>query len=108
MKENESEIVHKSINTDKESDKIDETEDQETAVTDNPVINEPIYFNLFKCGKNFLNKLDATCKRACMETSREKYYKEMYKTLTGYNEYNNMPLSNANILEAIRKVTEEE
>ena len=108
MKENKSERVHKIINTDKESDKIDETEDKETAVTDNPVINEPRYFNLFKCGKNFLNKLDVTCERACMETSRDKYYKEMYKTLTGYNEYNNMPLSNANIIEAMRKVTEEE
>ena len=51
-------------------------------VTNNQVINEPIYFNLFECGKNLLNKLDATCKGACMATSRDKYYKEMFKTLT--------------------------
>ena len=29
-----------------------------------------------------LNKLDATCKGAYMATSRDKYYKEMFKTLT--------------------------
>ena len=33
---------------------------------------------------------------------------EIYKTLTDYNDRNNKPLSNNNILEAIRKVTEEE
>ena len=33
---------------------------------------------------------------------------EMFKTLTDYNYRNNTPLSNENILEAIRKVVEEE
>ena len=32
----------------------------------------------------------------------------MFKSLTDYNDRNNMPLSNANIWEAISKVTEEE
>ena len=77
-------------------------------VTDNAVINEPRYFNLFKCGKNILNRLDATCKRECMAASRDRYYTEMFNTLTDYNDRNNTPLSNDNIREAIRKVTEKE
>ena len=65
--------------------------------TDNPVINELRYFNLFECGKNFLNKIDATCEYVCMETSKDKYYSEMCITLTNYNDRNNTPLFNANI-----------
>ena len=30
---------------------MDETENEEPLVTDNPVINEPSYFNPFKCVK---------------------------------------------------------
>ena len=77
-------------------------------VTDNPVVKEPIYFNLFECGKNISNIIDATCKRACMASSRDKYYTEMLKTLTDYNDRNNAPLSNDNIQEAIHKFIEEE
>ena len=69
--ESESESVHKSINTNKIKNKIYETY-QETLVIDNPVINGAIYFNLFECGENILNRIDATCERACMATSREK------------------------------------
>ena len=43
-----------------------------------------------------------------MATSREKYYRGIYKTLIDYNDNNNGPLSNEKILEAIFKVTEEE
>ena len=66
--ESESESVHKSINTEKEKDEIDETEDEEPPETDNPVINDTIYFNLFEWSKHTLNRLDATCGRACMAT----------------------------------------
>ena len=55
-----SESVHKSINTNEEKYAIDETENKETSVTDNSVINRTICFNLFKCGKIFLNSLDPT------------------------------------------------
>ena len=55
--ESESEIIHKIINREKEKDAIDVTEDEGPLVTDNLVINEPSYFNLFKCGKNIQNKL---------------------------------------------------
>ena len=71
---NDSESVHKSINTNKEKYAIYETEHEEPLVTDNLFINEPRYFNLFKCGKNLLNNLDDRCKRACMATSRSKNY----------------------------------
>ena len=59
-------------------------------ITDNPAIKELRYFNLFECGKNLLNRLDSMYEQACMETSRESQYKEMYKTLTDYNDRNNM------------------
>ena len=76
-------------------------------VTDNPSINEPSYFNLFECGKNFLNNIDTTCERACMATSRDKYYTEVCNALTDYNDRNNMQLSNADIWEAICKFMEQ-
>ena len=60
MEERESESVHKIINTNKEKYAIDETQDEEPSVKDHPVIKNPSYFNLFECGKNLLNKLDAT------------------------------------------------
>ena len=69
MEESESESVHKIINEEKGA--IDEIEHEEPTVTDNPVVKEPIYFNLFECGKNIFKRLDAMCKRACMATSRE-------------------------------------
>ena len=95
--ESEPKSVRKSFNTNKVKDAIDKTEDEEISVTDNPVINYPRYFNLFECGKNFLNNIDYTCERACMATSKDKYYTEMCNTLSDYNDRNNMPLSNAKI-----------
>ena len=49
---------------------IDETEHEEPLVTDNPVINGQIYFNLFQYGKDLLNSLDVTCEQAYMVTLR--------------------------------------
>ena len=72
--DSESKIVHKIINTNELKDAIYETEDEERSVKDNSVINETIYFNLFECGKIFLNNLDAKFERACMETSNDNYY----------------------------------
>ena len=61
MEKRKSGRFNKSINTSKEKYSIDETEDEEPLVTDDPFINETSYFNLFKCGKKILNNLDATC-----------------------------------------------
>ena len=85
-----------------------ETGDEKPLVTDNPVIDDLSYFNLFECGRKFLKNLDATCEQACIATSKCKYYMEILNTLTDCNNRNNTLLSNANILEAIRKDMEEE
>ena len=95
--ESESESIQKITNTNKVKYAIYETEHGKLSVTDNTFIKETRYFNLFKCGKNILNRLDATCEQYCMEISRDRYYTEMYKTLTDYNYRNNTPLSNDNI-----------
>ena len=68
--ESESEIINKIIITNKEKYEIDETEHEEPLVTDNPVINGQIYFNLFQYGKDLLNSLDVTCEQAYMVTLR--------------------------------------
>ena len=75
----------------KEKDTIDEKYYEEPLVTDNPGINEPIYFNLFECSKNFLKNLDVTCEQVCMSNPKYKYYTKMCDTLTDYNDRNNMP-----------------
>ena len=67
-----------------------------------------IYFNIFDCDKNILNRINATCERACMATAGDKYYTEFFKTITDYNYRNNNPIPNSNILEAIHKFMEEE
>ena len=60
--ESESECSHKSIN--KEKDAKNEEDNEEPTVTDNPVVKEPGYFNIFACGNNLLNKIDATYEQA--------------------------------------------
>ena len=74
-----------------------ETEHEEPLVTYNPGVKETIYFNLFECGRNLLNRLDATCEHACLANSKEKYHTEMYKNLVDYNDRNDAPLFNENI-----------
>ena len=69
---------------------------------------EPIHFHLFECGKNILNRIDATFERSCMANSRYKYYTEMLRTITDYNDRNDAPLLNDKIQEAINKLIEEE
>ena len=73
-------------------------------VTDNPAVKEQRYFNIFKCGKNILNRIDATCERLCMANYRDKHYTELLRTITDFNNRNDAPLSNGNIKEAINKV----
>ena len=92
----------------KEKDAKNEAQHEEHLVTYDPVVKEPSYFKIFQCGKNLLNKLGATCKQACMATSRDKYYTKIYDTLIYYNDRNDVPLSNENFQQAIYKVIEEE
>ena len=39
---------------------------EEATITDEV----PIYFNIFKCGKNMLNRLDSAYERACMANQK--------------------------------------
>ena len=58
-----------------------------------------------------MNRLDMTYERACMATTKEKYYTKMLETLVDYNDRNNAPLSNEKLRHAVSKVmaeTEEE
>ena len=46
----------RSKNINKQKDAKNETEYEESSVTDEV----PSYFNIFKCGRNILNRLDVT------------------------------------------------
>ena len=65
----ESECVHKSVNRGKYAN--NDAKHEEPTITDDSVAKDPIYFNIFECLSNILNKLDTTCERACMETPRD-------------------------------------
>ena len=77
-------------------------------VTYDLFVKEPIYFNIFECGKNVLNRIDKKCEQACMATPRDKYYTKLYETLVDYNYCNDSPLSNEKIVQAILKFVAEE
>ena len=65
--EKKSKTIYIIVNTSKVKDAINETKNEETLVTDNSVINDPIYFKLFECGKNFMKNIDAEYEQLCME-----------------------------------------
>ena len=88
----------------KEKDAKNEAYHEEPSLTDNPVIKNPNYFNIFECGNVLLNKLNATCKRACMENSRYKYYTEFFRTITYFNKHNDVILLNDNIQGSMHKI----
>ena len=84
------------------------TKDEEPSVMDILLIKAPGYFKLFECGKEFFNNLDAAYECACMENAKDKYWGEMYDTITNYKDWNHAPLSNEKIREVIDKVILEE
>ena len=98
MEEDESDCVHKNIN--KQKDANNEAEYEEYSVTHEV----PSYFNILKCGRNILNRLDVTYEWACMATPREKYYEEILETIVNYNDCHNAPLSNKNLQQALSTV----
>ena len=95
--EDKSKFVQKNIN--KQEDANNDTEYEEYSVTDEVLI----YFNMFKCGRNILNGLDVTYERACMATTKEKYYTKKLETIVDYNDRNNSPLSNEKLRQAVSK-----
>ena len=104
--ESESECIHKTVNKEKYAN--NEAEHKETPVMDDPVVKDPRYFNIFKRVRNILNKLKAKCKRAWMATPRDKYYTELFRTMTYFNNWRNAPFSNKNIWDAIHRVIAEQ
>ena len=69
------------------------TEQKESSVTKEV----PIYFNIFECGRNILDRLDITYEQACMATPKDKYYTKLLKNLVNDNNRNGTPLSNEKI-----------
>ena len=70
MEESESECAHQSVNKEKYAN--NEAEYEEPTVTDDPVVKETRYFNIFECTRNILNNIEATCEQACMATPIDK------------------------------------
>ena len=48
-------------NVNKEKDTKNEAEHEEPSVAYNPIVKEPMYYNIFECGKNLLNNIDTAC-----------------------------------------------
>ena len=78
-----------SQNIDKQKDGKNEADYEESSVTDEVLI----YFSIFECGRNLLNRLDVTYERACMATQKEEYNTEMLETMIEHNDRSNTPLS---------------
>ena len=76
MDESELKKFHISINMSEIKYEMDETKYEEPLVTDNLVINAPIYFKLLECGNNFLKNIDATYEQTCMATLQGKWNTE--------------------------------
>ena len=65
-----------------------------------------IYFKIFKCGRNLLDRLDVTYEQLCMATPKDKYYTTLFETLVGDNNHNGALLSNEKLQQAVGKVME--
>ena len=65
------------------------------------------YFNIFKCGRNILDRLDVTYERACMANPKDKYYRTLLETLVYEKNRNGALLSNEKLQKAVGKVMEE-
>ena len=63
----------------------------------------PSYFNIFKCGRDLLNRLDMKYERACMATPKDKYFEKMFETLVDYNDHHNGPFSNEKLQQSVSK-----
>ena len=66
------------------------------------------YFELFDCGKEFLNKLNVMHNRACMASAKENYWSEFHQIIINLNDQNDTPLSNVNIGKSKNQVILEE
>ena len=99
--EDKSDWVHKNINTQKDAN--NETEYEESSVTDEVTS----YFNIYKCSINILNRLYVKFERACMATTKDKYYTKTLEALVDYNDRNNALFSNEKIQQPVSRVMAE-
>ena len=56
-----------------------------------------IYFNIYKCGRNLLDRLGVKYQREFMATPKDKYYNTLLDTIVKKNYLRGEPLSNQNI-----------
>ena len=101
MEEDKSEWVHKNINKQK-TVKI-EAEYEESSVS-NEVL---IYFNIFECDRDILNRIEVTYEQVCMATPRYKYYEKMLETLVDCIDHPKTPFYNEKLWQAISRVLAE-
>ena len=55
-------------------------------------------FNVFKCGRNILDRLDVLYERSCMATPKEEYFMEMLDSLLEHNHCHGTQLSSKKLL----------
>ena len=66
-----------------------------------------IYFNIFECGSNILNRLDVTYQRSFMATPQDKYYTRMLENPVEMNDRNSEIFSNEKLRQSVSDVREE-
>ena len=64
------------------------------------------YFDILKCGRNLLDRLDVTYQRYFMATPKDKYFNVWLDTLVKDNNLKGEPLSNDKIRQAVGKLIE--
>ena len=64
-------------------------------------------FNVFKCGRKLLDRIDMPYKRAFMATPKEEYFKDMLDHLNEYNDRHGQLLSSKKLQDAVIRVMEE-
>ena len=65
-------------------------------------------FNVFRCGRMILERLDVSYERACMATPKEEYFGDILDHLIKHNRRHSTPMSNEKLREAVIRVMEYE
>ena len=65
------------------------------------------YFNIFKCGRNLLDRLDVTYQRSFMATPQDKYYMRFLDDLVEMDNCNGETFSNEKLRQAVIDVISE-
>ena len=64
-------------------------------------------FNVFKCGRNILDRLDMSYERTCIATPKEEYFVEILDQLIEHNHCHGTSMSNEKLREAVIRVMED-